>query len=153
MEITGFKFKEVKKEYDAAELIQLHEEIEELTMSEKDKKKTREFHELEILEAIVKLKDPEQMKKVAQERILEIKRGKAIGWDVIAAQKERIELGYSKEEWMEIQAIKTASMQEKLLKAQIAAAKKPKFNNQRGRGGRGSFRGSDRGRGRGTKKE
>lgn len=142
-----FKLKDVKKEYSKQEIENLQDDIEEFT---EEKKKDKWAHELETLKAILAAPRAEDKNQIVQARILEIKRAKVIGWSTIEAIKQKKELEFTNEEWLEVQAVRTAELQEKLLKAQIKAAKKPQGGNR----GRGSFRGRGNQRGgRGGKKD
>lgn len=143
--MAEFDLSKVKKEYKEKDV----EELEEHVLDQGKEKKKRGEYEKETLIKILGTKSSEEAKKIAADRLLEIRRGEEFGWTVMEEINTAKELGISKEDLALITQMKMAKLQESLLKAQIKANKPKSYPKK----GRGSFRGQDRGRGRGSKKE
>jgi hypothetical protein len=156
------KVKSVKVKEESgviAETIDLtSDKIMEINDRERDPKKSRGEHEedslIDILQVLEdKNLDDDQARstalKLAKDRLILLKRAKLHSWKTISELEKAKELGESAEDLALISQIKTAHLQESLLKAQIAANKRPHKRQE----GRSSFRGQRGSRGRGSSKK
>lgn len=138
-----FNLSQVKKEYLENDI----NELEEHVLSEAKTKKKRGEYEKETLIKILACRNIESVYKVANDRLLEIRRGEEYGWSAMEELNTAKELGIDKNDLALITQMKSAKLQEGLLKAQIKAAKAKPFQSFRGYGGQSRGRGSNRGRG------